>query len=368
MKQAGRSRAVDWEPAPRALVVLLVTALATLVLADDSAADVAVGLAAATAFCVWLWFREGLQPRTNLAFGISLTVIGLIHGAPRADDIAVVLGATATVLSVPLRRALLTVLSLIVVIAASWLAAGMAPKEALTSVLELLLIGFVLNVLERIRSTAHELRRTQELLATERVHHERLRLSREVSGGLGLTLCAAADGIARARALVTANGHPVAAELEDLAALVAQGAARLELLSFEPVVDKLEDELAAADELCRRLGVAMTASIDALRSPVLEEFAALVLRESVTNMFKHARPSRCVIVVRVVDRELVISVTNDGVGAAAPLRRRPASQGSGQRRWSDRLAELGGRLDAGALEGGRYRVLVRIPVTDPSGT
>ena len=174
---------------------------------------------------------------------------------------------------------------------------------------------------------------------------------------LGCTFTNATDRIRRARALVDPDDTDARQQLSDLANLLAQGFVQLKRLSFDQTVQELDDELAAAKSLCTQLGVEMTACVDELSDSEVSEFAAVVVCESVTNMFKHAAPSRCVIVVREDDDEVILSITNDGVSTSS---RGPGSR-SGQQRWRARLRQLGGTLDSGHLSGGRYRVLVRIP-------
>ena len=62
-----------------------------------------------------------------------------------------------------------------------------------------------------------------------------------------------------------------------------------------------------------------TVSVDvALLAPVQAEVLAMVLREAITNITRHARASECSILLRADDGALVLDVEDDGQQRDAP--------------------------------------------------
>jgi len=86
-----------------------------------------------------------------------------------------------------------------------------------------------------------------------------------------------------------------------------------------------------------------------------------IVQESLTNITKHAGPASAEVLLRATPTELIVSVIDDGRGAAAA---QPASGGRGLAGMRERVHVLGGRLDAGPRAGGGYAVVARIPLDE----
>jgi two-component system sensor histidine kinase DesK len=85
-----------------------------------------------------------------------------------------------------------------------------------------------------------------------------------------------------------------------------------------------------------------------------EAVLAMIVREAVTNVVRHARADRCRIVFRQESEELVMEVRDNGVGGEL-------NEGGGISGMRARLEEIGGTLEIHRGEG--WRVVVRIPLT-----
>jgi two-component system sensor histidine kinase DesK len=81
------------------------------------------------------------------------------------------------------------------------------------------------------------------------------------------------------------------------------------------------------------------------------ELFGWVLREGVTNVVRHSDASR----VRVSVSARTVEIVDDGTVASA------AVDGSGLTGLRERLAEVGGRLDAGPVDGGGFRLYAEVP-------
>ena len=82
-----------------------------------------------------------------------------------------------------------------------------------------------------------------------------------------------------------------------------------------------------------------------------------VVQEALTNVLKHAGPCATDISVAVRDDALVVSVVDDGRGPGA------VNGGHGLIGMRERVAVLGGTLDAGAGDHGGFVVRARLPLS-----
>ncbi|GAA3115748.1 sensor histidine kinase [Planomonospora alba] len=90
-----------------------------------------------------------------------------------------------------------------------------------------------------------------------------------------------------------------------------------------------------------------------------------IVQEALTNTLKHGGPgSRAEVDLEYGVRELVVRVSDDGRGAAAPGR--PGGHGLVGMR--ERVAVFGGSLRAGQRPGGGFQVVARLPVGEQGGS
>ena len=95
-------------------------------------------------------------------------------------------------------------------------------------------------------------------------------------------------------------------------------------------------------------------------TPGLELSAYRIVQESLTNSLKHAGPSRAAVKLEYHDDALVVQVSDDGRGAAAPT-----GKGQGLIGMRERVEAFGGSLDAGPKVGGGYAVNACFPIGTP---
>jgi signal transduction histidine kinase len=88
----------------------------------------------------------------------------------------------------------------------------------------------------------------------------------------------------------------------------------------------------------------------------VESAAYFVVAEALTNVAKYARATHASVNVRHQDEQLLVEVTDDGVGGADP------STGSGLRGLLDRVAAVGGRLELDSPPGHGTTVRAAIPL------
>ena len=86
-----------------------------------------------------------------------------------------------------------------------------------------------------------------------------------------------------------------------------------------------------------------------------------IVQESLTNIAKHANATRAMVRLRLVDGELQLDITDDGIGL--PVVRNDTNGSFGLMGMGERALALGGELSFSEGKDGGTRVSVRIPVT-----
>lgn len=120
--------------------------------------------------------------------------------------------------------------------------------------------------------------------------------------------------------------------------------------------------LAVVEEMASLLGfpprVRLEGPIDTVVDRDLADHLVPVLRESLTNVAKHARASTVVVRVEVIGGMLELEVVDDGVGLPDALR----VNGMGVANVRERAELLGGEALFASVVGGGARVLWRVPL------
>ncbi|MDG4861171.1 histidine kinase [Streptomyces sp. T-3] len=129
-----------------------------------------------------------------------------------------------------------------------------------------------------------------------------------------------------------------------------------------------QPNVAALPELVRQVGRAglrvSLCGLDEARPlhPDVEVAAYRVVQEALTNTVKHARATVVGVQLRWGDEELVITVEDDG--RVAPGQSANGGGGHGLIGIRERAVACGGSAEAGPVEGGGFRVVARLPVSD----
>lgn len=136
----------------------------------------------------------------------------------------------------------------------------------------------------------------------------------------------------------------------------------------EPVDYAPSPGLAEIPALVARSGDRVDLTVTGQLPPVPQTLgltAFRIVQEAVTNFLKHAGPDAAAhVTVRYTATTIDIDVVDDGVGAAAV----GDGHGNGLKGMRERVTSMGGRIEAGPLAGGGYRVHARLPVGPPNGS
>ena len=181
--------------------------------------------------------------------------------------------------------------------------------------------------------------RTRIVTAT---YEERRRLERDLHDGAQQRLVSLGLDLRHVQhELGDATGGDAKATLDQVVAGLADAIEELRELARGVRPSALDDGLAAAlAELAARAPISTEVEATAERfDHEIEAAAYFVASEALTNAVKHADSSQVVLRAGRNNGNLVLSVSDDGRGGAAP------GSGSGLTGLADRVAALGGRLD-----------------------
>jgi signal transduction histidine kinase len=235
----------------------------------------------------------------------------------------------------------------------------------------LVLLGAAEAVRIRRERTAEAVRIREEE-ALRRASEERLRIARELHDALGhhLSLISMQSGVAlhlnkqlpeQARNSLTAIKQASKEALTELRSV-------LDILrqQGEPAARSPTWTLARLDDLVSQAAAAglvvhTKTDGDVRRLPFAVDVAAFrIVQEALTNVTRHAGPATATVRVSYGDGDLTVQVDDDGRGLSGHA----SSPGSGKGivGMRERVAALGGELQAGPRAGGGFRVRARLPL------
>ena len=217
----------------------------------------------------------------------------------------------------------------------------------------------------RVRSQTHDLRRLAQHLEHAR-EEERTRIARELHDELGQQLTALNLTLALTQQRVNDGPQRIKANLSELESLlkrthktVRQLVTELRPLPFDQLgLSEAIEWLARQTEQRAQLRCKVVVEkLDGL-SAAVSTAAFRVIQEALTNVQRHARAKTVEIVAVVQGSELMLSVSDDGVGL--PPLARPS--GFGLIGIRERVASLAGRLELRERTGGGTTVAVTVPL------
>jgi signal transduction histidine kinase len=188
---------------------------------------------------------------------------------------------------------------------------------------------------------------------------ERRRIERDLHDGAQSRLVALALNLRLARMSAT-DGSDTAALLDGSIDELGQSLKELRDLArgIHPAVLSERGLEPAVRALAARAPVPVVIVGRAGRLPAAVETAAyFVVSEALTNVSKYARAEHATVRVERVDGQLLVEVSDDGVGGAS------VSDGSGLRGLSDRVAALSGTLEVKSPPGRGTRLRAYLPCT-----
>jgi signal transduction histidine kinase len=189
-------------------------------------------------------------------------------------------------------------------------------------------------------------------------NQERRRIERDLHDGAQQRLVSIGLALRHAQHELGASTPARAAHtLEDALAEVAVAINELRELARGLPPSELDAGLGPAlRELARRAPVPVDVRVTRQRfDRNLEATAYFIACEGLTNAVKHANSTRVILRAELDDGKLVVSVSDDGAGGAAPV------GGSGLRGLADRVAAYGGTLRIESDRGAGTALTAELP-------
>ncbi len=196
--------------------------------------------------------------------------------------------------------------------------------------------------------------------ANEEIEHlakvaERERIARDLHDVLGHTLSVIILKSELAGKLIDRDPQRAKAEMADVEKTSREALAEVRVTIRGYRGYSLEAELKQACATLETAGVKVKSeSSDVLLSPVQESVVALVVREAVTNVVRHAGARNCVLRLTPVNGSCRFEIHDDGRGGGA-------TEGNGLRGMRERIEALGGTLQRETKSG--TRLTIEFPIT-----
>lgn len=307
---------------------------------------------------LWLYFRAFRHqgwPLLPWLLAIAALSFVLTPFNPFGNSYLIYAAAFAPLLgSLARALAVLGVVLALYALQAWWLATGWIPP------LIALLVGTSVCLANHFYLVKHrqdgELRLGLEEVRRLAAVAERERIGRDLHDLLGHTLSLIALKSELASRLLASDPAAARAEVAQIEQVARDALAQVRRAVTGIRAAMLRPELASARLLLGGAGVDLDERLDGHELPPdIETGLALVLREAVTNVQRHARAQRVGIRLWSQHGEVVLEVADDGRGGA---RRR----GNGLDGMAERLAALGGTLELDSPPGGGTRLRARVPL------
>jgi two-component system sensor histidine kinase DesK len=258
--------------------------------------------------------------------------------------------AAVAILAPPRWTAVATLGTAVAALGTSWLVGAPPDWDAVFSVVA---IGLAMIAMFGLLRANSELRDAREELARMAVAADRERMARDLHDVLGhsLTTITVKAGLAR-RLLESGDAERAATEVGDVERLGRQALADVRATVSANRVASLAKELVGAREALRAAEITaeLPQAVDDVPE-VLQQAFAHVVREGVTNTIRHSGASTCT--VRLTADS--VEVADDGVGAPTDT-----AAGNGLEGLAERLAAVGGWIEAGPRPDGGYRLRAEV--------
>jgi two-component system sensor histidine kinase DesK len=290
-----------------------------------------------------------LRPAGRVATVAGLFLLGLtfpvLFGRPELLTL-LSYGITASVVLLPLRAAKWLGFTAALALLGSTAVVRGAPDWSDTLLVGLLTMGIV-SATQLTRANA-QLRAARERVRELAVADERGRVARDLHDLLGHSLTTITLKTGLARRMLEGGKDGALDELREVELLSRQALAEVRATVTDFRRTSLAAELAGVRAALGSAGIKLVAphAVDDVEVRLQQPFA-FVVREAVTNVIRHSGATHCEIRLG----PNWIEVTDDGPAAASATVR-----GNGLSGLAERLAAVGGRVDAGPGPGGGFVV------------
>lgn len=300
--------------------------------------------------------------RRAVLHGAALVALGCVGASYLAtSSVFVVYGAALIGRLRPRRHAFVGMVALVLGVAVYSFLAAASTGFWVSAIFFSLMTGMGCIFSSELVEKNRALERSRHEVARLAAEAERERIARDLHDLLGHTLSVIAIKSELAQRLFDRDRARARAELADINMTARQALKDIRAAVSGMKETSLAAEIAQARKALEAADVSL--EIDARHEDAfpaeLEQTLAMLVREGVTNVVRHARARACRIrIVREGDAALLV-ITDDGRGGIA-------REGNGLRGMRARVAALGGELDI-ASDGGT-RIAARLPLATGGAT
>src|SRR3954469_23885282 len=224
-----------------------------------------------------------------------------------------------------------------------------------------------------LRDKADRLEREQEKQSQLAVAHERARIARELHDVVAHNVSVMVVQAAAARRMidhdtekakealgsVEQTGRSALKEMRRMVGMLGQADEEL-ALAPQPSVDELEWLIERAREAGLDVQLTIEGEKKRLESGV-DLSAFRIVQEALRNTLKHAGPARAQVKLKYGDHDVEVDVSDNGRGVRPPAEN-GAVTGHGLLGMRERVAMLGGEIEAGYRKDGGFGVHAKLPL------
>ncbi len=349
----------------------VIDAFQKALLPSDYSAIFALSAGAYTIVYSWYCLRGHTSRNAAVPAGtvVLLTLLALVlqHlvGMPNFNYLLIPVAVAGFALAPRLALITIAFVSTASILDAAWLDTGPAGRVALQLALVVpasLVFGGSAMAFRYLLNTLAELRAARAVIAQQASDRERARIARDLHDLLGHSLSLITLKGELATRLFP-EGTAGSSEVKDMVALSREALRQVRDAVSGYRQPTLATELSAAQLALKAAGIEVDVSqgIGALDRES-ESVLGWVIREATTNVIRHSGAKHCQIGMCEADSQLQVEVLNDGWRVVQP----PA--GNGLRGLEERLASIGGTLEASPLPdaGFRLRATIRVSLSTAS--
>jgi len=219
-----------------------------------------------------------------------------------------------------------------------------------------------------LEDRAAHLERESEQLSAIAAQNERTAIARELHDIVAHSVTVMLLGVRGARDVLPTEPAVAAETLERVESAAEESLAELRRMLTvlrEPAEDAQLRPQPSLDQLTdlvegyRDSGMPVTLEMSGARRPLpsgVELSVYRIVEEALTNVLKHANPTRVKVLLAFEDDRLSVTIHDNGRPQV------PGPPGHGLAGMRERVTVLNGHLDAGPLPGGGFEVAARLPV------
>lgn len=223
------------------------------------------------------------------------------------------------------------------------------------------LSGFVIYGFTRLVDLVSEVHASRGELARMAVTQERMRFSRDLHDLLGYSLSAITLKSELLYRLIGDRSDQAREEVASILDVSRQALSDVRLVASGYRDMSLAYEADSAASILAAAGVQAEVDVECGRlHPLVDTVLATALREGITNILRHSKVQHCSITAAAEGETVRLTLVNDGVGEGIAIL--SPHSGSGIGNLQLRLTAVGGRVDAGVRDDGRFHLVAEAPL------